>query len=403
MYPIQETVIPAATEPPVWIEQDWIAPLNLAGLVRNTVPYLFRNPVEAAGRLIGMAGDPEGYPRILASAGWLESACLSQDEQLEDYFALCLACHHATVATFVPTDVDTKIRGLIWRRVRDRESLRRMFAFAQQSQRWSLRGVSTRISELAGVGPVSGHDGESLSVFVGALGAFLKAGDETGAESAAAAIDAELRREAAELQWARSHKGCELDVLRLSSMLTHNAGDVDQGLSFWPAGERYQPWKARFGRLAHENTTPYGGSFEIAARIYKAIMAPEGHRHYPLRGVRALRQSPELLLHHCPFLDDWGAIVATHGALTNADRAEVLAALLAGCRKIPGQRGYFRAIRGMSDALGGSLDGIVRLMPSVARAGWKEGPLRKDLAVSRPSFESSMKKMLAAADPPTRT
>ena len=44
---------------------------------------------------------------------------LSPEEQLQDYFALCLACHHATVATFVPTDVDTKIRGIVWRESRD--------------------------------------------------------------------------------------------------------------------------------------------------------------------------------------------------------------------------------------------------------------------------------------------
>jgi len=31
-----------------------------------------------------------------------------------DYFALCLASHFSTVATFVPTDVDSKIRGHCW-------------------------------------------------------------------------------------------------------------------------------------------------------------------------------------------------------------------------------------------------------------------------------------------------
>lgn len=33
-----------------------------------------------------------------------------------DYFSLCLASHFATVATFVPTDVDSKIRGHCWYR-----------------------------------------------------------------------------------------------------------------------------------------------------------------------------------------------------------------------------------------------------------------------------------------------
>lgn len=384
----------SAAESSAWTAQDWIAPSNLLSLVCNTAPYLFTDsPDSVPGRLIDMAD----FRGILASGALLETATLTEGEQLEDYFALCLACHHATVATFVPTDVDTKIRGLIWGRVREPESLRRMFAFAVQAHSWGLSGVSNRVSELAGVGRVSGHDGEILSVFAGALGAFLKAGDEESIGRAADAIDTELRREAVEFQWAAAHKGHELDLLRLSATLTHNAGDLDQGLSFWPDGERFKPMKARFGRLAHENAKPYEGTFQVAARIYKAAMAPEGHRNYPLRGVRALRRSPDLLLPQSPFLDDWGATIATHSSLSAAERAEVLAALLAGCRKIPGQRGYFRAIHGMSEALGGSIDDIVRLMPSAARDTWKNPQLRKAVAVAQASFESSMKKLLTAS------
>ncbi len=71
-------------------------------------------------------------------------------------------------------------------------------------------------------------------------------------------------------------------------------------------------------------------------------LSAEGHRHYPLRPVKALRRSPATLLPLCPFLDDWGAVVAK---LEEND--EVLAALVTGCQKLKGQQGYYRAIAGM--------------------------------------------------------
>ena len=382
----------------LWTSQDWIAPSNLLSLVLGTAPFLFTgSPACAGGRLIRMGAAPDGFRTILEAGAWLETATLNEDEQLEDYFALCLACHHSTVATFVPTDVDTKIRGLIWRRVRDSASRRCMYAFTLDAHRWSLAGVSKRWTELAGLGPVSGHDGEILSVLAGALGAFIRAGDADFADGACSAIDAELRRQAAEFQWASAHKGHELDLLRLSATLTHNAGDLDQGFSFWPGGDRYQAMKNRFGRLAHENTRPYDGVFQVAARMYKSAMATEGHRNYPLRAVRALRRSPDLLLPQSPFLDAWGGVIAAHPSLATEERSEVLAALLAGCRKIPGQRGYFRAIHGLSESPGGHIDELVRRLPAAARSAWKEARFRKEIAIPQASFESSMKKLAAAA------
>jgi hypothetical protein len=276
-----------------------------------------------------------------------------------------------------------------------------MFAFAQTAHRWSLDGISKRATALAGVGPVSGHDGEMLSVYAGALGSFLHIGDAEYVQLASEAIHNELEREATEFRFASSRKGMEIETLRIAATLTHNAGDLDQGISFWPKGEPYRSAKIPFHRLAHENKTPFRGTYQAAARVYRAAMSCEGHRNYPLRGVRGLRQSPDLLLPLGPFLDDWGATIAKHPLLQLQDRAETLDALLAGCRKIPGQRGYFRAIHGMSQALGGSIEEVVRQMPSTARATWKDSVIRKEVAVPRPSFESSMKKMLAAALSPS--
>jgi hypothetical protein len=361
--------------------ENYIAPSNLIGLVRNTAPFLF--PLEE----VEGVEHPRGYLFLLRDAG--------DEKTLEEYFAFCLACHHATVATYVPTDVDSKIRGLLWRQSPDVESRRRMFEVTLASLRWSIEGISKRATELAGVGPVSGHNGEQLSVLAGALGQFLKRGDGEYAALAAEAIDAELRREAAEFTYAMKHRGCELDALRLAATLTHNVGDLDQGISFWPTMATHDEARRRFHRLAHENTALYEGAFARAARIYKGVMSTEGHRNYPLRGIKALRRSPELLLPLGPFLDDWGAVVATHPVLDWQDRADVLAALIHGCRTIANQRGYYRAIHGMVAALGGNVERVVRLMPARSRAEWKDGGLRKRVGVGRGSFEASMKKSLA--------
>ncbi|MBL8230424.1 MAG: hypothetical protein JNL98_18180 [Bryobacterales bacterium] len=383
------------------VQLDFIAPTNLLGLVRNTAPFLAGRmaacPLRTGARLIELGDHPLGFLEILQGAEALESGAISEDEYREDYFAYCMACHHATVATFVPTDVDSKIRGLLWRQTYDRDALRRMFDFTLRAMRWSIEGISMRATNLAGLGPVSGHNGEMLSVLAGALGTFLKVEDAEYAERAAEAIHAELEREAAELDFALARKGCELDALRIAASVTHNVGDLDQGISFWPNGDRHREARARFGRLAHENTKPHRGAYQVAARIYRKAMSCEGHRNYPLRGVKPLRRSPDLLLPLGPFFDDWGATVARHPSLSNEERAEVLAALLHGCRTIAGQRGYYRAIAGIANTLGTAVETLIRYLPSKARSDWKDAETRKQIAVPRVSFESMMRKLLASA------
>ena len=373
--------------------KSYIGAATIVEQVRNTAPFLDVPRIDDGARLI----ECSGYLDVLARGEALQQATLDDDATREDYFALCVAAHHATVATFVPTDVDTKIRGLLWRETRDVASLERMFRFAQRAMAWSIDGISTRATQVAGLGPVSGHNGEQLSVLAAALGAFLHVGAHALADEAAAAIDSELRREAAEFQHAIRTRGCELDALRIAASLTHNVGDLDQGISFWPTSQQHREWREKFGRLAHENTRPFDGIYQTAARVYKAAMACEGHRHYPLRAIRGLRQSPDLLLPLGPFLDDWGSLIAKHSALSQEDRVETLGALLAGARKIPGQRGYYRAIRGMMDSLGGGVEALAKQLPKTARDDWKNTETRKLVSVPRVSFESMMSKLLAAS------
>jgi hypothetical protein len=389
---------------PAW--EGWIAPENLASLVRNTAPFLFRNVSTARpARLFDLLdADAPAIPGVRPSTSFLEVLHavehhdwlkLTYEEQLIDYFVLCLASHHSTVATFVPTDVDSKIRGLIWRKTRDRDVLRAFAKAGFAMGRWDLRPISKRTNEIGDLGPVSGHDGEWLSVMAGGHGRFLELRDAEWAERTAEAIDAELKRELAAFQLALSTKGREIDVLCMAASITHNLGDLDQGISFWEGRSAAVDSLKRFHRLAHENKTAYGGGFQAPADLYKKTLASEGHRHYPLRAVKPLRQSADLLLPLGPFLDDWGGTIAAFPGLTTIDRSEVIDALVRGCRKIPGQQGYFRALAGMNEHSNRAFEDAVALLPTASRKDLHSPETRKLMAVPRSSFESRLSKAVA--------
>jgi hypothetical protein len=375
-----------------------IGPGNLLGLVENAAPWLLHGAAPVSGRPIELGEGPAGWRDVLMAArSWKLDGDLTDpgEEDVLDYFAVCLAAHHATVATFVPTDVDSKIRGLLWRG-RSVVAMRRMVAFVECALKWDVDAVSARVVHVPGHGPVSGHDGERLSVLCGALGAIVHAGDTTLAAKVEMRIEGELAREAAAFRACARTAGAELDTARIASVLTHNVGDVDQGISFWSKAPAYAPYRARFARLAHENTKPFGGAFARAAAVYRDTLSPEGHRNYPLRGPKGLRRARELLLPIAPFLDEWGAAVAKHPLLETEDRAEVLAGLVSGCLKLETQFGYYRAIAGMMGALGNKLDQVSARIPAALRRELDGKEMRRQVAIARVSFESSYRKKTAA-------
>ncbi len=340
---------------------------------------------------------PFAYKSILAAAEGFDWTWLTEEEELVDYFVLCLACHHASVATFVPTDVDSKIRGLALNRTRDRDVLRTMVRCGITMHGWSLDGISTRAQVVGDLGPVSGHDGEWLSVLSGALGRMLQCGDTEYAEMVEELIHRELLRELEAFRLAHATPGRELDVLRLAMSITHNLGDLDQGISYWESKTVTAAARARFFKLAHEeNKQGYGGAFQPVANLYRRGMAAEGHRHYPLRQVRPLRKSAELLLPLGPFFDDWGGTILRSPVLDASEKAEILDALVRGCRKVQGQQGYYRAIAGMQAVSRRDFDAIAERMPNGARKDLKDPELRRLAAIPRSSFESSMKKLIPA-------
>ena len=360
-----------------------IAPDTLIGLVENTAPWVTAGPSSSPWAAI-----------FAASRGFVPADPETEDDVVR-YFALCLAAHHATVATYVPTDVDSKIRGVLWRG-REPATIHRMVEQVFDWLSWDVDAVSARVVHVPEHGPLSGLDGERLSVLIGALDAVHRAELVPLAEAVAERIDRELAREAAALRALAATPGRELDALRAAAILTHNVGDVDQGIGFWPKSGPTLAYRARFGRLAHENGKPYGGAFTLAAAVYKDTLSCEGHRNYPLRGVRGLRRARDLLLPMAPFLDEWGALVAKHPELTPEDRGEVLAALVSGSAKLGAQFGYYRAMAGLAAATPRGLEAYAPHLPAALRRALGEAELRRLITIPRLSFESSMKKKAIA-------
>jgi hypothetical protein len=364
--------------PAAWAQ--WIAPETLRFLVRNTAPFLDeRLPPPQPGRLAEIGRTPDGHLRILASWENALQPNLTPEEQLTDYFALCLACHHSTVATFVPTDVDTKIRGIVWRETRDPAALEAMLRLCLFSQRWTDDGISTRR-----VRGVSGHDGEHWSALAGGLGRLLELGLQQPADEALAAIEAEIDRQQTIFEKVAKQRDAEIDLLGLAMTLAHNRGDLTQGMGFWKRNAATAPV------MDHLSTR---GRFQRAVFMYQQTgLSAEGHRHYPLRAVKALRRSPEFLLPLSPFLDAWGNKLSKL-----EDPHEVLTALVEGCQKLPGQQGYYRAIAGLREANPGAFDRAVSRTPNATQRQLRGGEMRKLIDVSRSSFEAMMRKRARTA------
>jgi hypothetical protein len=386
----------------------FIGPQTLLGLVKSAAPYLFDGTAAAfaapppfqGARLGDEAAAPLGWWAVLRRAAERGEvvACESPTAaQLTDYFALCVAAHFGSAATYVPTDVDTKIRDHLWFGPRPAEEWERLKDFVRAVKQWDLRANSRRYVEVDG-DVVSGHDGERLSILNGGMLGLLAAGDLEGAQEFEAEIDAELRREARAFETLRRRPGREKELLLLAAIVTHNVGDVDQGLSAKGGARFGEAQKTAFGKLAHERFERYGGSFGVACALYRECMAAEGHRHYPLREARPLRSDPALLLPIGPFFDDWGAIVARHRKFAPDERAAVVSAILEGVKKVKGQEGYQRALAGFQEAYPGGLDArdLEPRLSSAARKELKDAELRRKIAVRKESFESSLAKRARA-------
>jgi hypothetical protein len=306
---------------------------SLLGLVKLTTPYHFpeheiklvlddesdydqnladsMHHPKATKRMAELSVEKDGWLKILQSNRHIAASENPSAEDRIDYFAICLASHFATCATYVPTDVDSKIRGHCWYDP-DLEVLKEQYRIVKNALSWQVDDVSKRtvkVSEVDEQLPISGHDGEFLGILAGAWGAFLRVGEHDLATEAEGLINKELEREAKAFRYlAKQPSSLETDtkLLKLTAIMTHNVGDVDQGLSYWIENynkktsklskDELKGYMHKYSKLAHERYDRYHGEFARAKIIYKELLSAEGHRNYPLREAKCLRSDAELAL-----------------------------------------------------------------------------------------------------------
>lgn len=367
-----------------------ISPRTLLAQVKNT----------AAWALVSdRAEGPAHWRSRLARADALEELWRSPHtpELREEYFAMLLAAHHATVGTFVPTDVDTRIRFHHWQEISQREVLVRAVALVDEAAQWDPREVSARTVDLGEAGTLSGHDGEWFAVRAGALGRALQLRADDAVETLTGAIDAELEREANAMRSALQAADA-VRSLAVATTLAHNLGDLSRVVDDWPAkGARADELRAKYTRLGHADVSRYGGAFALAGALNKAVMATENHRYLPLRNARGLRKHRGLLLPFGPWLEAWGKTVARHPSLDRRDRGEVLSALVEGHEGDASQQSWARAIAGLHEAHPGGVEALANEVPARSRKLLATGAIREALRVSPEHYAARVEKRMKAA------
>jgi hypothetical protein len=381
-----------------------VAPKILIEQVKNTAPFLFQFSKETLA-------EPEfSYVKhIVDTDARLQGSDLTQLPHLE-YFELCLSAHYATVATFVPTDVDNQIRSRLWAPSVGLETLEAMAELVLKSREWDTRLVSARwlASRKNPAIRLGGHDGEWLSTAAGAYGALRKRSPDIAAK-----IGAEIIRElqkSADL-FKEFHE-CKdgVSLLMTSALVAHNMGDLDRVLDMWNI-ENSDPLKQAVYKVAHIPTdiekaeqaqtgkskvnARFGGHLLAAGHLNKAMMALENHRHFALRGARPLRKGTDFLIGIGPFFDEWGARVASHPALNNEEKGLIAEHLIDGfeflaAKNGPTPVGYARALAGMLERFPGGSQSLSNYLPAKLARTLKAGNLRTYCVIPKARFEEQM-------------
>jgi hypothetical protein len=366
-----------------------IAPATLLEQVRNTASWALTGGDTAAA---GTAS----WRQVLLDGEALQARWQAPEAHAE-YLRLLLAAHFATVATFVPTDVDAQIRHHLWQELHDPEALRLAMAIVDEAAAWDPGPVSARVLDAGRLGAVSGHAGEWFSVRAGALGRALQLGARDVVEALVERVDAELEREATAHAEAR-RAGDAVLALSLATTVAHNTGDLSRVVDAWPAStpER-EAFVSRYVRLGHGATSRFGSELALAGHVNKQLMAADNHRFLALRTPRALRTSRELLVPIGPFFDAWGERIGSWPGWSSEQRGEVVAALVQGVDRGIGRHGYQRALAGIHRSAPGGLDALVGHLPARLRHHLQRGPIREALRVEPEHFAVRMEKAWRAA------
>ncbi len=365
-----------------------VSPEILLSQVRNTAPFIFEDKMRA-----------EADPSLHHLRTLQELATQKSSVELNhvEYFRLCLSAHHATVATFVPTDVDNQIRFRLWHPTLPVATLVEMAQIVLESHDWDSCRVSTRWVRSPRSGIIlSGHHGEWFSTAAGAYGSLRKREPAT-AQRLMDAILAEMNCHAQVFEDFREVRD-GIGLLKTATLIAHNLGDLDRVMDQWNLPQN-DPLRLAAFKAGHEDLGRFGGVLQRAGGLNKAYMADENHRHFALREAKPLRKSADLLLPMGPFFDDWGKTVARHTELTPEQVGLVTECLVNGWERqqkvAAGGNppvGYARSLAGILDAFPGGFAKLGRYIPARVERSLKAGPLRALCAISKTRFEEQWAK-----------
>ena len=353
-----------------------VSPKILLNHVKNTAPFIFSNDFQA--------GPNHRYLKVLRHMDpWLERFPETELDHAS-YFELCIAAHWATIATFVPTDVDNQIRSRLWHPALPLETLFAMVDLVEEALTWDSTPVSTRwVKSPLTYDLLSGHHGEWFSIAVAAYGALRKRHPERS-QSLAEKLLKEFDRQLTVFNDFRSLKD-GIGALKASTVVAHNAGDFVRVMDMWALAPD-DCLRTRFNE--RELNSHLNGAFSALSHLNRQYMAIENHRNFALRKPKCLRRYPNLLLPIGPFFDDWGRSVAQSPHLTEFDLGEITEALFDGWVYLENTVGYARALVGMEMGIRGGLSQLCKLVPSKMAKQLASGKLRTLTSISQNRFES---------------
>ena len=339
-----------------------IEPRLLLKQVFNTAPFLETMTFEEKPSL--------RYLQVLKSVGPTTSW---DDFSWGRYFELCVSAHYATVATFVPTDVDSHIRFKLWDPNSEEEDTLKMLSVIVDSFSWDTTSLSARWLKSPSGRIVEGHKGEWFSIAAAAYGASRKRFPEK-AKEILSLIEWEIENEETCFQEFLKEKDT-FSILKSAVLIAHNLGDLQRVLEMWKIPHLFAE------RVATK-------ALEKAGQINRDLMAVENHRHFVLREPRALRKNIDFLLPLGPFLDAWGRQLARHPDLSLEDLGTIADALIQGWVRLAGPVGYARALSGLESNYPGGIRELLKPLPSRVAKLWTGGALRQLCDISQPRFEA---------------
>jgi hypothetical protein len=370
-----------------------IAVTALRDLVKNTAPFIFSKELDAKST------SATRYVEVLAQ----EKTELTSIE----YYEFCISAHFATVGTFVPTDVDGAIREKLWRKISTPEEFAPMWKLVQDFATWDESLVSRRTVITDSGKKLSGHQGEWLSIAMGAYGTAVKK-VHLYVPEIRTQIELLVKEHEEALHELRQKFLADGSVLNAKNYLdgiaavAHNLGDLDRMFDAWEIGE-LDVLKRRVYRCGHEDARQPREEFLLAGKIYKELLANENHRHFPLREPKCIRRSSDFLLNYGPFLDEWGARLVT--LLNDGELREVAEALILGWKRLNPKsiytsQGYSRALCGMMNAFPNKREGLENLLSPTLKKDLNETGLKTLMGISKAQFEkqwaSKLNRLLAS-------